>query len=47
MTPSPSPRFIARVRRKLALDQCQAAAIFGGDAIACYEIGKPRPRSRW
>lgn len=39
------PAFIARVRRKLALDQKQAAAIFGGgvNAFSRYETGKTRP----
>jgi len=39
------PDFIARVRRKLALDQKQAARIFGGgvNAFSRYETGKTRP----
>ena len=39
------PDFIARVRKKLALDQRQAAAIFGGgaNAFSRYENGKTRP----
>lgn len=39
------PAFIARVRRKLALDQKQAARIFGGgvNAFSRYETGKTRP----
>ncbi|MGA2602307.1 MAG: type II toxin-antitoxin system MqsA family antitoxin [Bryobacteraceae bacterium] len=39
------PRFIARVRKKLALDQRQAAAIFGGgpNAFSRYESGKTKP----
>jgi HTH-type transcriptional regulator / antitoxin MqsA len=39
------PAFIARVRRKLALDQRQAAAIFGGgpNAFSRYENGKTKP----
>ena len=39
------PGFIARVRRKLALDQRQAAAIFGGGPNACSrsENGKTTP----
>ena len=38
------PGFIARVRKKLALDQRQAAAIFGGtNAFSRYENGKTRP----
>lgn len=39
------PAFIARVRRKLALDQKQAAEIFGGgvNAFSRYETGKTRP----
>jgi len=39
------PGFIARVRRKLALDQREAAEIFGGgiNAFSRYETGKTRP----
>jgi HTH-type transcriptional regulator / antitoxin MqsA len=39
------PGFILRVRKKLALDQRQAAAIFGGgaNAFSRYENGKARP----
>jgi HTH-type transcriptional regulator/antitoxin MqsA len=39
------PHFIARVRRKLALDQREAAAIFGGgpNAFSRYENGKTKP----
>ena len=39
------PEFIVRVRRKLALDQRQAAAIFGGgaNAFSRYETGKTKP----
>jgi HTH-type transcriptional regulator/antitoxin MqsA len=39
------PRFIARVRKKLALDQREAAAIFGGgtNAFSRYENGKTKP----
>ncbi len=39
------PDFIARVRKKLALDQRQAAAIFGGgpNAFSRYENGKTKP----
>jgi HTH-type transcriptional regulator/antitoxin MqsA len=39
------PDFIARVRRKLALDQREAAEIFGGgvNAFSRYENGKTRP----
>jgi len=39
------PAFIARVRRKLALDQREAAEIFGGgvNAFSRYETGKTRP----
>ena len=39
------PSFIARVRKKLALDQRQAAAIFGGgvNAFSRYENGKTKP----
>ena len=42
---SVDPRFIARVRKKLALDQRQAAAIFGGgpNAFSRYENGKTKP----
>ena len=39
------PGFIARVHKKLALDQRQAAAIFGGgaNAFSRYENGKTEP----
>ena len=39
------PRFIARVRKKLSLDQRQAAEIFGGGAnsFSRYENGKTKP----
>lgn len=39
------PAFIARVRRKLDLDQRQAAEIFGGgvNAFSRYENGKTKP----
>ena len=39
------PAFIAAVRRKLALDQREAAEIFGGgtNAFSRYETGKTRP----
>ena len=39
------PNFIARVRKKLALDQREAAAIFGGgtNAFSRYENGKTKP----
>ncbi|MBF0415218.1 MAG: type II toxin-antitoxin system MqsA family antitoxin [Magnetococcales bacterium] len=39
------PDFIARVRRKLALDQREAAEIFGGgvNAFSRYETGKTNP----
>lgn len=39
------PAFIASVRRKLALDQREAAAIFGGgvNAFSRYENGKTKP----
>jgi HTH-type transcriptional regulator/antitoxin MqsA len=39
------PAFIARVRKKLALDQREAAAIFGGgtNAFSRYENGKTKP----
>ncbi len=39
------PAFIIRVRKKLALDQREAAEIFGGgiNAFSRYENGKTRP----
>jgi len=39
------PRFITNVRKKLALDQREAAEIFGGgvNAFSRYENGKTRP----
>jgi len=39
------PAFIAKVRKKLALDQRQAAEIFGGgvNAFSRYENGRTRP----
>jgi HTH-type transcriptional regulator/antitoxin MqsA len=39
------PSFIVRVRKKLALDQREAAAIFGGgtNAFSRYENGKTKP----
>jgi HTH-type transcriptional regulator/antitoxin MqsA len=39
------PGFISRVRKKLALDQREAAAIFGGgaNAFSRYENGKTKP----
>src|SRR4051812_21743177 len=39
------PAFIADVRKKLALDQREAAEIFGGgiNAFSRYENGKTRP----
>jgi HTH-type transcriptional regulator/antitoxin MqsA len=39
------PRFIAQVRKKLELDQRQAADIFGGgiNAFSRYENGKTKP----
>jgi HTH-type transcriptional regulator/antitoxin MqsA len=39
------PEFIVRVRKKLALDQKQAAEIFGGgvNAFSRYENGKTKP----
>lgn len=39
------PNFIAAVRKKLALDQREAAAIFGGgvNAFSRYENGKTKP----
>ena len=38
-------RFIARVRKKLALDQRQAAELFGGgtNSFSRYENGKTKP----
>ena len=39
------PQFIAQVRKKLALDQREAAEIFGGgiNAFSRYENGKTKP----
>ena len=39
------PAFVAKVRKKLALDQREAAEIFGGgvNAFSRYETGKTRP----
>ncbi len=39
------PSFVSRVRKKLALDQRQAAQIFGGgvNAFSRYETGKTKP----
>ena len=39
------PSFIAKVRKKLALDQKEAAEIFGGgvNAFSRYEKGKTKP----
>lgn len=39
------PQFIASVRKKLALDQREAAEIFGGgvNAFSRYETGKTKP----
>ncbi len=39
------PGFIAKVRKKLSLDQRQAAEIFGGgiNAFSRYETGKTKP----
>lgn len=39
------PGFIAQVRKKLALDQREAAEIFGGgvNAFSRYETGKTKP----
>jgi HTH-type transcriptional regulator/antitoxin MqsA len=39
------PNFIASVRKKLALDQREAAEIFGGgvNAFSRYETGKTKP----
>ena len=40
-----APSFIASVRKKLALDQREAAEIFGGgvNAFSRYENGKTKP----
>lgn len=40
-----APSFIAEVRKKLALDQREAAEIFGGgvNAFSRYETGKTKP----
>ena len=42
---SVDPQFIASVRKKLALDQREAAEIFGGgvNAFSRYENGKTKP----
>ncbi len=42
---SVDPAFIARVRRKLVLDQQEAAEIFGGgvNAFSRYETGRTKP----
>lgn len=42
---SVDPEYIAKVRRKLALDQRQAAELFGGgvNAFSRYETGKASP----
>ncbi len=39
------PDFIARVRKQPALDQCEAAEIFGGgiNAVSRYENGNTKP----
>ena len=39
------PHYIAKVRKKLALDQREAAAIFGGgvNAFSRYETGRTKP----
>lgn len=38
------PEFIVKLRKKLALDQREAAEIFGGvNAFSRYENGKTRP----
>jgi HTH-type transcriptional regulator/antitoxin MqsA len=39
------PAFVAKVRKKLSLDQREAAEIFGGgvNAFSRYETGKTRP----
>jgi HTH-type transcriptional regulator / antitoxin MqsA len=39
------PLFITRVRKKLALDQQEAAMLFGGgvNAFSRYEMGKTKP----
>ncbi|HKI73697.1 MAG TPA: type II TA system antitoxin MqsA family protein [Pseudomonadales bacterium] len=40
-----APDFVSKVRKKLALDQRQAAEIFGGgvNAFSRYETGKTKP----
>jgi HTH-type transcriptional regulator / antitoxin MqsA len=40
-----APEFITNVRKKLALDQRQAAEVFGGgvNAFSRYETGKTKP----
>ncbi len=40
-----NPAFIVKVRKKLALDQKQAAELFGGgvNAFSRYETGKTKP----
>jgi len=39
------PKFIVKVRKKLSLDQKQAAELFGGgvNAFSRYETGKTKP----
>ena len=39
------PNFIARIRKKLALDQQEASRLFGGgiNAFSRYETGKTKP----
>jgi len=43
------PGFIAKVRKKLNLDQRQAAELFGGgvNAFSRYETGKTKPPWLW
>ncbi len=46
---SVDPAFIVTVRKKLNLDQRQAAEIFGGgiNAFSRYETGKTKPPVAW
>jgi HTH-type transcriptional regulator/antitoxin MqsA len=43
------PNFIAQTRKKLAIDQREAAEIFGGgvNAFSRYETGKTKPPCLW
>jgi len=45
MKVNPDPGFIVKVRKKLSLDQREAAEIFGGgvNAFSRYENGKTKP----